>query len=58
MKLLLENWRKFLKESEEEPEEETPEPEANILDLSKELDSGFCEYIPSSINMHNMIQAI
>ena len=46
MKLLFENWRKFLKESEEEPEGETPEPEANILDLSKELDSGFCEYNP------------
>jgi hypothetical protein len=43
MKLLFENWRKYIKESEDEA---TPEPEANILDLSKELDSGFCEYNP------------
>jgi hypothetical protein len=51
MKLLFENWRKFIKEveSEEVPvPEETPEetPEDNVLDLSKELDSGFCKYNP------------
>ena len=42
MKLLFENWRKYLKEEEEETEEQG----ANVLDLSKELDSGFCEYNP------------
>ena len=47
MKLLFENWRKYLKEEEEETEEQ----EANILDLRKELDSGFCEYNPL-INQH------
>ena len=39
MKLLFENWRKYLTEEEEEQEE-------NVLDLSKELDSGFCDFNP------------
>jgi len=39
MKLLFENWREFLKENEENPED-------NLLDLSKEFDSGFCTYNP------------
>ena len=34
MKLLFENWRIYLKEEE------------NVLDLSKELDSGFCDFNP------------
>tara|TARA_Y100000034_G_scaffold115794_1_gene153396 strand:+ start:278 stop:1336 length:1059 start_codon:yes stop_codon:yes gene_type:complete len=40
MKLLLENWREYLKEEEKEEEE------SNVLDLSKELNSGFCDYNP------------
>ena len=36
MKLLFENWRKYINEEEEE----------NVLDLSKELDSGFCDFNP------------
>jgi len=44
VKLLFENWRQYLKENEEEEE-------ANVLDLRKELDSGFCEYNPL-INQH------
>lgn len=39
MKFLFENWREFLKEEEEEDE-------SNVLDLSKELDSGFCDFNP------------
>ena len=39
MKLLFENWRKYITEEEEEQEE-------NVLDLSKELDSGFCDFNP------------
>ena len=37
MKFLFENWREFLKEEESE---------SNVLDLSKELDSGFCDFNP------------
>ena len=37
MKLLFENWRGYINEEEEE---------ANVLDLSKELDAGFCDYNP------------
>lgn len=40
MELLFENWRKFV--SEQEGEEE----EVNVLDLGKELDSGFCQFNP------------
>ena len=40
MKLLFENWRRYLSEEEE------GEEESNVLDLSKELDSGFCDYNP------------
>jgi hypothetical protein len=76
MKLILENWRKYIKgqeqleekilsiwkkhlltEAKKPPEwagkdlkyiEKMPEEERpNILDLSKELDSGFCEYNPA-----------
>ena len=36
MKLLFENWRGYINEEEE----------ANVLDLSKELDAGFCDYNP------------
>jgi hypothetical protein len=36
MKILFENWRKFINEEEE----------ANVLDLGKELDSGFCQFNP------------
>lgn len=39
-----ENWQKFL-EQEDESEEGTSEEE-NILDLGKELDSGFCQFNP------------
>ena len=38
MKRLFENWRKHINEEEGE--------EANVLDLSKELDSTFCDYNP------------
>jgi len=38
MKLLFENWRRYITEEEQEEE--------NVLDLSKELDSGFCDYNP------------
>ena len=38
MKNLFENWRKFLTEEEE--------AEGNVLDLSKELNSGFCDFNP------------
>ena len=34
MKILFESWRKFVNETE------------NVLDLSKDLDSGFCDYNP------------
>ena len=37
MKKLFENWRGFITEQEEE---------GNVLDLSKELDSGFCDFNP------------
>ena len=37
MKLLFENWRKYITEEDEEE---------NVLDLSKELNSGFCDYNP------------
>ena len=40
MKIIIENWRKFVKEEQEEQEG------ANVLDLGKELDSGFCQYNP------------
>ena len=38
MKLLFENWRRFINEDEDDEE--------NVLDLSKELDSGFCDFNP------------
>ena len=48
MKLLIENFRKFVKEAEEEEEVETEiDDESNVLDLSGELDSGFCEFNPT-----------
>ena len=50
MKLLIENFRKFVKEAEEAEEEEIEievGDEPNILDLSGELDSGFCEFNPT-----------
>jgi hypothetical protein len=37
MKLLFENWRRYITEEEQEE---------NVLDLSKELDSGFCDFNP------------
>ena len=39
MKLLFENWRGYLDEEEEQSS-------SNILDLGKELDSGFCRWNP------------
>ena len=36
MKILFENWRRFINEEEE----------VNVLDLGKELDSGFCQFNP------------
>jgi len=38
MKILFENWRNFVNEEEQEG--------ANVLDLGKELDSGFCQFNP------------
>jgi hypothetical protein len=61
MKPIFEGWRRFVNEQEEEqPEQAAEEPEQsglapeepesgeseNFLDLSKELDSGFCEFNP------------
>jgi hypothetical protein len=47
MKLLFENWRSYVKEAEEADDIEGAEgPESNVLDLSGELDSGFCEFNP------------
>ena len=41
MKILFENWRQFVNE-----QEEGEEKGANVLDLGKELDSGFCQFNP------------
>jgi len=46
MKFLFENWRRFLEQEGEEIKDLTDIPDENILDLSTELDSGFCEYNP------------
>tara|TARA_R100000664_G_scaffold10261_1_gene16956 strand:+ start:431 stop:1489 length:1059 start_codon:yes stop_codon:yes gene_type:complete len=39
MKLIVENWRKFVTEEEQEEK-------SNVLDLGKELNSGFCQFNP------------
>ena len=39
MKLIIENWRQFVNEQEQEEK-------SNVLDLGKELNSGFCQFNP------------
>jgi hypothetical protein len=39
MKLIIENWRQFVNEEEQEEK-------SNVLDLGKELNSGFCQFNP------------
>jgi len=42
VKLIFENWKRYLKEAEDSEEGE----KSNVLDLSSELHSGFCEFNP------------
>jgi hypothetical protein len=46
MKFLFESWRMFLEQEGEETDDLSDIPDENILDLSTELDSGFCEFNP------------
>ena len=46
MKLIMENFRKFVEQEGEKEDNLEDIPDENILDLRTELDSGFCEFNP------------